>query len=41
MTREQGVHLISNADHVNGANDTRWVGRVGIEWRYRWESLIP
>ncbi len=36
-----GVHLISNADHVTGASRTRWVGRVGIEWRYRWESLIP
>jgi hypothetical protein len=36
-----GVHFISNADHVTGASKTRWVGRVGIEWRYRWESLIP
>jgi hypothetical protein len=36
-----GVHLISNADHVNGTKQTRWVGTVGLTWRYRWESLIP
>ena len=36
-----GVHLISNAGHVNGARETRWVGRLELEWRYRRESLIP
>ena len=36
-----GVHLIHNAGHVNGVNDTRWVGRLELQWRYRWESLIP
>jgi len=41
LAGDGGVHLISNADHVTGASRTRWVGRVGIEWRYRWESLIP
>ena len=41
LAGDGGVHLVHNAGHVNGAKDTRWVGRVGIEWRYRWESLIP
>ena len=41
LTGNGGVHLISNADHVNGAQRTRWVGTVGLTWRYRWESLIP
>ena len=41
LAGDGGVHLISNAGHVTGARDTRWVGRVGIEWRYRRESLIP
>ena len=41
LAGDGGVHLISNAGHATGANKTRWVGRVGIEWRYRKESLIP
>jgi len=41
LAGDGGVHLVHNADHVTGAEKTRWVGRVGIEWRYRWESLIP
>jgi hypothetical protein len=36
-----GVHVISNLGHVSGVNDTRWVGRLQLEWRYRWERLIP
>ncbi len=41
LAGDGGVHLISNAGHVTGANRTRWVGSVGVEWRYRKESLIP
>jgi hypothetical protein len=36
-----GVHLVHNAGHVNGLSETRWVGRLELEWRYRWESLVP
>jgi hypothetical protein len=36
-----GVHLISNAGHVNGANQTRWVGSLALTYRYRKESLVP
>jgi hypothetical protein len=36
-----GVHLISNAGHVTGANKTRWVGTIGLTYRYRKESLLP
>ena len=41
LAGDGGVHLVSNAGHVNGASRTRWVGRVALEWRYRWESLVP
>ena len=41
LSGDGGVHLVHNAGHVNGVQETRWVGRVGIAWRYRWESLIP
>ena len=41
LAGDGGVHLISNAGHVSGARETRWVGRVELTWRYRWESLIP
>ncbi len=36
-----GVHLVRNAGHINGAQETRWVGRLELTWRYRRESLIP
>jgi hypothetical protein len=41
LTGDGGAHLISNADNVSGAQRTRWVGRVELQWRYRQESLIP
>jgi len=36
-----GVHLISNAGHVTGANKTRWVGTIALTYRFRKESLLP
>src|SRR5882672_1083915 len=36
-----GVHVISNANHVTGATKTRWVGTIGLTYRYRKESLLP
>ncbi|MFN2571788.1 MAG: hypothetical protein ABR537_09290 [Gemmatimonadales bacterium] len=36
-----GVHLISNAEHVSGASDTRWVGSVQLMWRTKKEGRIP
>ena len=41
VTGDGGVHLIRNVGHANGVRETRWVGRVAIEWRYRWERMIP
>jgi hypothetical protein len=41
LSGDGGVHMISNFGHVDGVNETRWVGRVQLEWRYRKESLIP
>src|SRR6266513_925856 len=36
-----GVHVISNADHVSGADKTRWVGRVELMWRTKKEGRGP
>jgi len=36
-----GVHLIHNAAHVTGADDTRWVGSLGFELRLHGEGSLP
>jgi hypothetical protein len=36
-----GVHLVHNAGHVSGVNDTRWVGSVGFDYRLRTEGVLP
>ena len=36
-----GVHLVRNAAHVSGAEETRWVGSVAITFRFSRESLLP
>jgi hypothetical protein len=36
-----GVHLVSNDGHVRGQRATRFVGRVGVTWRWKRESLLP
>ncbi|HEV8398346.1 MAG TPA: hypothetical protein VGQ18_00760 [Gemmatimonadales bacterium] len=41
LAGDGGVHLISNAAHVTGANKTRWVGTIALTYRYRKESLLP
>ncbi len=41
LVGDGGVNLVRNAGHVNGVSQTRWVGRLQLEWRYRRESLIP
>ncbi len=41
LSGDAGVHLISNAGHVSGASDTRWVGTVQLTWRIKKEGLIP
>src|SRR5258708_4656262 len=41
LSGNAGVHLISNAGHVSGASDTRWVGTVQLTWRIKKEGLIP
>jgi hypothetical protein len=38
---DAGVHVVRNADHVPGARDTRFVGRVEITWKFKMESLLP
>lgn len=41
LAGDGGVHLMANAGHVRGATKTRWVGTVGLTYRYRKESLLP
>jgi hypothetical protein len=41
LSGDGGVHLISNAGHVSGASQTRWVGTVRLEWRTKKVSQIP
>src|SRR6266576_2028500 len=41
LSGDGGVHLISNAGHVTGASQTRWVGSIQLSWRTRKEGQIP
>ena len=41
LSGDGGVHLIANAGHVTGANDTRWVGSVQLMWRTKKEGRVP
>ncbi len=41
VTGDGGMHLISNAGHTTGADRTRWVGRIALEWRTKKEERIP
>jgi hypothetical protein len=38
---DAGVHFVSNAAHVTGASDTRFVGSLGVEYRLHWSSVLP
>jgi hypothetical protein len=41
LSADGGVHLISNAGHVTGANKTRWVGSIQLMWRTSTERQVP
>jgi hypothetical protein len=41
LAGDGGVHLIANYRNISGDDRTRWVGRVGVTYRYRRESLVP
>ncbi|PYP94174.1 MAG: hypothetical protein DMD38_16290, partial [Gemmatimonadetes bacterium] len=41
LSADGGVHLISNAGHVTGASNTRWVGTIQLTWRTKKEGRIP
>jgi hypothetical protein len=41
VTGGGGVHLIHNAGHMTGASDTRWVGSIGLTYRFAWENALP
>ena len=35
-----GVHFVSNAGHLQGASDTRWVGSVRVSYSITWEGRL-
>src|SRR3989441_993037 len=41
LSADGGVHLISNAGHVTGATETRWVGSIQLMWRTSKEGQVP
>jgi hypothetical protein len=41
VTGSGGLHLIHNVGHVAGANDTRWLGSLGVTYRLAWERALP
>src|SRR2546422_436320 len=41
VSADGGVHLISNAGHVPGASNARWVGSLQLSWRTKKEGRIP
>jgi len=38
---DAGLHVLANAEHVAGAEDTRLVGSVSVTYRFRKESELP
>lgn len=38
---DAGVHLMHNLGHVTGMNESRFVGRISVEWKFRKESVLP
>jgi hypothetical protein len=41
LSANAGAHLVANDGHVSGRSATRFVGRVGLTWRWHRESLLP
>jgi hypothetical protein len=38
---DAGLHIVSNAGHVPGERDNRFVGSVALEYRFNWSSVLP
>jgi len=41
LTFDAGVHHITNFQHVSGDTQTRFVGSVGLSYRFGWEGALP
>jgi len=41
LTFDAGVHHITNFQHVSGDSHTRFVGSVGLSYRFGWEGQLP
>jgi hypothetical protein len=38
---DAGWHMLTNANHIGGADDARFVGSVSLTFRFRRESVLP
>jgi len=41
LTFDAGVHHITNFQHVSGDTQTRFVGSVGLSYRFGWAGALP
>jgi hypothetical protein len=41
LTFGGGVHHITNFQHVTGDTRTRFVGSVGLSYRFGWDGALP
>jgi hypothetical protein len=41
LAADAGMHLISDHQHVSGADDSQFVGSVSLSYRFRYESVLP
>src|SRR5207249_10880779 len=41
VTFDAGVHHITNFQHVSGDSRTRFVGSVGLSYRFAWQGQLP
>jgi hypothetical protein len=41
LTFDAGVHHITNFQHLSGDKQTRFVGSVGLSYRFGWEGVLP
>jgi hypothetical protein len=41
ITGNAGIHFVKNAENLTGVNATRFVGEIGVTWRFGGESVLP
>jgi hypothetical protein len=41
LTFDAGVHHVTNFQHITGDTQTRFVGSIGLTYRFSWERALP